>query len=323
MRRHFRIAILIVLVAVAAMSSLFSHPVAEVRVGVLKGPTGIGASYLINQSEQGKTTNRYSFTILAEATDMISQIAAGQLDIAAIPTNAAVSLYNKTNGGVRLAALNTAGVLYILENGNAVSEVSDLKGKTIYAVGQGSNPEYVLRFILSKNGIDPDKDVDIQFLDSAELTTRAATGEIEVCMLPVPAVTTVLVKNPSMRIALNLTEQWDKLDVGSQLIMGCIVVRTEYLKQNPIEVQAFLREYEQSIVYVKTNPAVAGEMCAAYGIVPAAAIATKAIPDSNLIFVAGDEIKTRIEGYFQVLFDANPKSIGGKMPQADFYSLEF
>ena len=323
MRRHSRIAILIVLVAVAAMAVVFSHPVAEVRVGVLKGPTGIGASYLMNQSEQGHTTNKYSFTILAEATDMIAQIAAGQLDIAAIPTNAAVSLYNKTNGGVRLAALNTAGVLYILENGQAVSEVSDLKGKTIYAVGQGSNPEYVLRFILSQNGIDPDKDVDIRFLDSAELTTRAATGEIEVCMLPVPAVTTVLVKNPSMRIALNLTEEWDKLDVGSQLIMGCIVVRTEYLKQNPIEVQAFLREYEQSIVYVKSNPAEAGEMCAAYGIVPAAAIATKAIPDSNLIFVSGDEIKTEIEGYFQVLFDANPKSIGGAMPKDDFYSLEF
>ena len=323
MRRQFRIVILIVLVAVAAMSSLFSHPVAEVRVGVLKGPTGIGASYLINQSEQGKTTNSYSFTILAEATDMIAQIAAGQLDIAAIPTNAAVSLYNKTNGGVRLAALNTAGVLYILENGLAVSEVSDLKGKTIYAVGQGSNPEYVLRFILSRNGIDPDKDVDIQFLDSAELTTRAATGEIEVCMLPVPAVTTVLVKNPSMRIALNLTEEWDKLNIGSQLIMGCIVVRTEYLKQNPLEVQAFLREYQQSIEYVKSNPAEAGELCASYGIVPAAAIATKAIPDSNLIFVSGAEIKTEIEGYFQVLFDANPKSIGGKMPQEDFYTLEF
>ena len=322
MKRFFLITVLLVLLAVAGAFPVFSNPVAEVRFGVLKGPTGIGASYLLSQSKEGKTINKYTETILAEATDMIGQLAAGQIDIAAIPTNAAVSLYNKTNGGVRLVALNTAGVLYILENGNAVASVSDLKGKTIYAVGQGSNPEYVLRFILSQNGIDPDKDVDIQFLDSAELTTRAATGDIEVCMLPVPAVTTVLTKNPSMRIALDLTEEWDKLGVGSQLTMGCVVVRTEFLKENPAAVNAFLREYQKSIEYVKANPAEAGQMCADFGIVPSVAIATKAIPDSNLIFISGEEIRPYIEGYFQVLYDANPKSIGGAMPKDDFYTLE-
>ena len=313
---------LLILVAVATLVPVFASPVGEVRFGVLKGPTGIGASYLLSENKEGKTINKYTETILAEATDMIGQLAAGQLDIAAIPTNAAVSLYNKTNGGVRIIALNTAGVLYILENGNAVSQVSDLKGKTLYAVGQGSNPEYVLRFILSKNGIDPDKDVDIQFLDSAELTTRMATGEIGLCMLPVPAVTTVLTKNPSVRIALDLTEEWDKLNVGSKLTMGCVVVRTEFLKENKAAVLTFLREYQKSIEYVKANPAEAGQMCADFGIVPAAAIATKAIPDSNLIFVSGDEIRPYIEGYFQVLYDANPKSIGGAMPKDDFYTLE-
>lgn len=322
MKNKFTKAILLILVAVATLVPVFASPVGEVRFGVLKGPTGIGASYLLSENKEGKTINKYTETILAEATDMIGQLAAGQLDIAAIPTNAAVSLYNKTNGGVRIIALNTAGVLYILENGNAVSQVSDLKGKTLYAVGQGSNPEYVLRFILSRNGIDPDKDVDIQFLDSAELTTRMATGEIEVCMLPVPAVTTVLTKNPSVRIALDLTDEWDKLNVGSKLTMGCVVVRTEFLKENKAAVLTFLREYQKSIEYVKANPAEAGQMCADFGIVPAAAIATKAIPDSNLIFVSGDAIRPYIEGYFQVLYDANPKAIGGAMPKDDFYTLE-
>ena len=322
MKNKFTKAILLILVAVATLVPVFASPVGEVRFGVLKGPTGIGASYLLSENKEGKTINKYTETILAEATDMIGQLAAGQLDIAAIPTNAAVSLYNKTNGGVRIIALNTAGVLYILENGNAVSQVSDLKGKTLYAVGQGSNPEYVLRFILSRNGIDPDKDVDIQFLDSAELTTRMATGEIEVCMLPVPAVTTVLTKNPSVRIALDLTDEWDKLNVGSKLTMGCVVVRTEFLKENKAAVLTFLREYQKSIEYVKANPAEAGQMCADFGIVPAAAIATKAIPDSNLIFVSGDAVRPYIEGYFQVLYDANPKAIGGAMPEDDFYTLE-
>ena len=322
MKNRFTKAILLILVAVATLVPVFASPVGEVRFGVLKGPTGIGASYLLSENKEGKTINKYTETILAEATDMIGQLAAGQLDIVAIPTNAAVSLYNKTNGGVRIIALNTAGVLYILENGNAVSQVSDLKGKTLYAVGQGSNPEYVLRFILSRNGIDPDKDVDIQFLDSAELTTRMATGEIEVCMLPVPAVTTVLTKNPSVRIALDLTDEWDKLNVGSKLTMGCVVVRTEFLKENKAAVLTFLREYQKSIEYVKANPAEAGQMCADFGIVPAAAIATKAIPDSNLIFVSGDAVRPYIEGYFQVLYDANPKAIGGAMPKDDFYTLE-
>ena len=322
MKNRFTKAILLILVAVATLVPVFASPVGEVRFGVLKGPTGIGASYLLSENKEGKTINKYTETILAEATDMIGQLAAGQLDIVAIPTNAAVSLYNKTNGGVRIIALNTAGVLYILENGNAVSQVSDLKGKTLYAVGQGSNPEYVLRFILSRNGIDPDKDVDIQFLDSAELTTRMATGEIEVCMLPVPAVTTVLTKNPSVRIALDLTDEWDKLNVGSKLTMGCVVVRTEFLKENKAAVLTFLREYQKSIEYVKANPTEAGQMCADFGIVPAAAIATKAIPDSNLIFVSGDAVRPYIEGYFQVLYDANPKAIGGAMPKDDFYTLE-
>jgi len=321
MRINLKKALLVAVLAVFAIIPVFSNPSSEVRIGVLKGPTGIGASYLLSQNEEGTTLNRYSVTVLAEATDMIAQVAAGQLDIAAIPTNAAASLYNKTSGGVRLVALNTAGVLYILEKGDTVKSVSDLKGRTIYAVGQGSNPEYVLRYILSGNGIDPDKDVEIVFLDSAELTTRAATGDIDVCMLPVPAVTTVLIKNPDMRIALDMTEQWDALGTGSILTMGCVVVRSDFLKENALAVKLFLSDYEKSIEYVKTNVKEAGEMCAKYEIVPSAAVATKAIPDCNLIFISGDEIRPAIEGYLKVLFEANPKSIGGKMPGDDFYTI--
>lgn len=322
MHRKFGITLIVFVLFLIASFPVFSNPASEVRLGVLKGPTGIGASRLLALNEAGETRNRYSVTVLAEATDMIAQIASGQLDIAAIPTNAAASLYNKTSGDVRLVALNTAGVLYILENGNTVNDVSDLKGKTIYAVGQGSNPEYVLRFILSGNGIDPDKDVEIVFMDSAELTTRAASGSIEVCMLPVPAVTTVLIKNPDMRIALDMTDEWDSLGTGSILTMGCVVVREEFLKEHPAEVRFFLEEYGKSIAWVKENVAEAGELCATYGIVPSAAVARKAIPDCNLIFVSGDDIRPALEGYLKVLFDSNPKAIGGKMPGDDFYSLD-
>ncbi len=318
---NFRKAVLVVVLLFAVIIPAFCAPASEVRFGVLKGPTGIGACQLLSLNEEGKTRNKYSVTLLSEATDMIAQIAAGQLDIAAIPTNAAASLYNKTSGAVRLAALNTAGVLYILENGDSIKSVADLKGKTIYAVGQGSNPEYVLRFILSQNGIDPDKDAELIFMDSAELTTRAATGEIGVCMLPVPAVTTVLMKNKSMRTALDLSKEWDSLNTSGILTMGCIVVRSDFAKNHPIEVMAFLDEYGSSINFTKQNPSQAAQLCAKFSIVPSAAVAEKAIPDCNLIYICGDDVRPSIEGYLKVLYDFNPKSIGGKMPGDDFYSL--
>ncbi|MDT3389743.1 MAG: ABC transporter substrate-binding protein [bacterium] len=324
MRRKLGITVMAVMLFLLASFPVFSNPASEVRLGVLKGPTGIGASYLLSQNDNGETKNRYSVTVLAEATDMIAQVAAGQIDIAAIPTNAAASLYNKTNGGVRVAALNTAGVLYILENGKTVSTVADLKGKTIYTVGQGSNPEYVLRYILSENGIDPDKDVEIVFMDSAELTTRAAAGGIGICMLPVPAVTTVLIKNPDIRIALDMTEEWNRIGNGSILTMGCVVVRTDFLKEHPAEVRFFLEDYEKSIVFVQDNIDEAAQLCAQYEIVPSAAVARKAIPDCNLIFTAGaDSIRSALEGYLKVLYDSNPKAVGGKMPGEDFYSIGF
>lgn len=323
MRLKNRITLIAVMLFLLAAFPAFSNPSSEVKLGVLKGPTGIGASRLLFLNDAGESHNRYEVSVLAEATDMIAQIAAGQLDIAAIPTNAAASLYNKTGGDVRLVALNTAGVLYILEKGNTVKSVSDLKGRTIYAVGQGSNPEYVLRYILAENGIDPDKDVEIVFMDSAELTTRAASGSIGICMLPVPAVTTVLIKNPDMHIALDMTAEWDRLGTGSMLTMGCVVVRTGFLEEHPAEVRFFLEEYGKSIGWVKENMAEAGELCAQYGIVPSAAVAKKAIPDCNLIFVAGDDIRAALEGYLQVLFESNPKAVGGKMPGDDFYTLGF
>ncbi|MBQ6654863.1 MAG: ABC transporter substrate-binding protein [Erysipelotrichaceae bacterium] len=294
----------------------------DVKLGVLKGPTGIGASYLLEKNSTGESLNNYAVTVEAEATAMVSLLASGELDMAAVPTNVASSLYAKTNGGVKIIALNTAGVLYILEKGNAVSSIADLKDKTIYAVGQGSNPEYVLNYILTQNGLTVGTDVFVEFLDSAELTTKAASGNVEVCMLPVPAATTVLAKNSEMRSALNLSEEWDKLNNGSLLTMGCIAVRSEFYENNKVAVDQFLKEYEESINYVKANVGEAAALCEKYEIVPSAAIAAKAIPDANLIFVSGKDIRPAIEGYYKVLFDANPKSIGGSMPGDDFYPGE-
>ena len=295
---------------------------AAVRLGLMKGPTGIGAVSMLADNEAGTTANHYDVTLAAEASEIVGMIASGQLDIAAVPTNAAAAIYNKTEGGVQILALNTAGVLYVLEKGETISSMADLAGKTIYSAGQGANPEYVLRYLLRENGVDPDNDVTIEFMDSAELTTKAAAGEIDVCMLPVPAATTVLVKNSEMRSALDVSAEWDKLENGSMLTMGCVIARKEFIEANPDAIDHFLAEYEKSIETVKADPAAAGTLCETFEIVPSAAIAGKAIPQANLIFVGGADIRPAIEGYYQVLFDADPKSVGGALPGDDFYPAE-
>ena len=296
----------------------------DVNIAVLAGPTGIGAVGLMEANDALQTANNYTFTVASAPEDIVSGVANGSLDMAAVPTNLAATLYAKTEGGVQVAALNTYGVLYILENGETVSSFADLKGKTVYATGQGSNPEYVLEYLLTKNGLTwsldgSEADVQLQFLASEELTAGMVSGQYTLCMLPVPAVTAVTVQNPDVRIAMDLTAEWDALGTEGKLTQGCIVVRTAFAEEHPDAVQAFLEEYAASIESVLSDPAHAGELCEQYGIVAKAPIATKAIPSCNLCCVTGDEIRPVLEPFFQVLLDANPKSIGGALPGDDFY----
>lgn len=297
---------------------------ADVNIAVLQGPTGIGAAGLMEANDAGETENAYTFTVAAAPDEVVAGISNGSLDLAAVPTNLAATLYNKTEGGVQLVALNTYGVLYILENGDTVNSVADLKGKTVYATGQGSNPEYVLEYLLTENDLTysldgSEADVQLQFMASEELTAGMVSGQYDLCMLPVPAVTAVMLQNQDVRVALDLTAEWNDLGVDGKLTQGCIVVRKDFAEEHPDAVKLFLQEYAASIDSVLADSAHAGELCEQYGIVPKAPIATKAIPSCNLTFVAGADMRAEIEPFLQVLFEADAKSVGGKMPGDDFY----
>ena len=282
----------------------------DVNIAVLSGPTGIGAVGLMEANDAGETVNHYNFTVTAANDEVVAGLSNGDYDIAALATNVASNLYNKTSGGVQICALNTYGVLYILENGDTIQSMSDLAGKTIYATGQGANPEYVLNYLLTENGLTPGEDVTVEFMDSETLM---------VCMLPVPAVTSVLIQNPEVRVALDLTDEWNKVTDEGVLTMGCIVVRTEFAQENPEAVKAFLEEYAASIESVQSDVEHASQLCETYGIVAKAAVAAKAIPDCNLCCVTGADIQPAIEPYYNVLYAANPDSIGGALPGEDFY----
>ena len=293
---------------------------ADINLGLLNGPTGMGAAKLLSENDAGLTVNHYTVTLGSDpANDILPKLNNGELDIAALPTNVAANLYNKT-GKVQLLALNTLGVLHILENGNTVNSLADLNGKTLYAINQGTNTEYVLDYLLTQNGLDPDADVDIQWKTSEEVTSLMASGEIDLCMLPVPAATTVLMQNSDVRDAIDLSDAWTQSGANGTFTMGCVVVRTQFAQENPQAVQDFLAEYEASINYIKDNPEEGAALIEQYGIVPKAAIAQAAIPQANMIFVAGQDMKS-ISSYYEVLFAADPESIGGSIPDDGFYYI--
>jgi len=318
----------ILLAALLLLSCTACSPAKEagtdIRMAVLSGPTGIGASILMEQNENGETANHYTFTVAAVNDEVTAGLLNGSLDIAAVATNVASNLYNKSEGDICLLALNTLGVLYILENGDTIHSVADLAGKTILSAGQGANPEFVLAYILTQNGLTystdgSEADVQIEFKAADEITAAMVSGSADVCLLPVPAVTAVLLQNQDVRQALDLTEEWNKVSDAGALTMGSIVARREFVEAHPEAVALFLEEYAASIEAVLADPAHAGEACEAFGIVPKAAIAAKAIPACNLVCITGEEIRPTIEPYYEVLFAANPASIGGAMPGDDFY----
>ncbi|MGI5970264.1 MAG: ABC transporter substrate-binding protein [Oscillospiraceae bacterium] len=314
--------ILTVILAIALIASFSSCAGgrSDMNVGALIGPTGVGMAKLMDEAESGNAKNDYSFTLATEPTELAGKLVSGELDVAALPTNLAASLYNKTEGGIRLLALNTLGVLYIAENGDTVHSVADLRGRTIAATGQGANPEYVLNYILEQNGLTPGQDVTIEFYSANdELSAKLIGGEVELAMLPVPALTAVLMKSEDVRVALDLTEEWDAVTDEGVLTMGCIAVRTEYLKENEKAVKSFLEEYEASVSYALTETDEAAKLVAEFGVTASAEIARAAIPDCNLVCITGSELRSSVEPYYKVLFDADPSSIGGALPGDDFY----
>lgn len=294
----------------------------SVNLAALKGPTALGMVNLLEKNENGEVANEYHVTLAGAPDEVVGKVVSGELDIAAVPTNLASTLYNKTEGGVKLAALNTMGVLYILETGDSIQSVADLAGKTIYATGQGSTPEFALNLVLEKNGLTPNEDVNIVYKEEhAEIAPLLASGEAEVALLPQPFVTSVLMQNENVRVALDLTEEWDKaVDGESGLTMGCVVVRSEFAENNKEALDNFLSEYKQSVEEVNSTEGLehAAQLAEHYDIMKAA-VAQKAIPECNIVFEEGEEMQKIASGFLQVLFEANPKSVGGKLPDEDFY----
>ena len=291
-----------------------------VRLGAMTGPTGMGMVRLFETADENPDSG-YTYSVKGAADELTPLLLQGELDIVSVPANLASVLYNKTQGKVTALAVNVLGVLYIGEyGGETVKTLEDLKGKTLYATGKGSTPEYFLRYVLSENGLDADKDLDIQWKSepSEVVATLNAQGQ-GIAMLPQPYVTAAGVQlGEGFHVALSISEEWEKLGGGSLCTTACILARTEFVEAHPQAVKAFLKDFEESVAWVNENPDPAGELCGSFSIVKAP-IAQKAIPQCNLVCITGAEMKAALSGCLEVLLGQNPAAVGGALPGDDFY----
>ena len=285
----------------------------EIRIAALKGPTGMG---MVKLADKQNYPN-YTVSIEASPDALNPRIISGEVDVAAVPVNLASVLYNKLDGDISVLAVSTLGVLYVVEAGSEVNSVADLAGKTVYATGQGATPEYILNYLLDKNGVAGS--VEVNYVgEHAALATMLADGSAEIGMLPEPNVTSTLAGNANLRIALNLTEEWNKV-CSTELVQGVVIARKSFVNEHPEAIEQFLREYEKSSAFVNENIDEAAKLIVDAGILGNVEIAKKAIPNCNISFSKGEAMHKAVEGMLTVLFEANPKSIGGKLPDKDFY----
>ena len=291
-----------------------------INVMVLNGTTGFGMAKLISAAQTGEAALNYAFSVESDASAVTAALISGDCDIAALPTNAAATVYNKTQGGIQMLAINTLGVLYLVVNGETVSveNLSDLAGKTVYVPAQ--NPTFLLKALLSAAGLE-DVTIDNTYAQPADLRTALAAGEVDIAVLPEPMVTIARSANDKLVTALDLTAEWDKVQPAGSLVQGCVVVRTDFAAEHPAEIARFLEEYESSIAYLAEDPAAAGALIEETGVFTNGTVAAKAIPNCNVCFLAGEDMKSAMSLFCEILFALEPAAVGGSLPGEDFYWL--
>ncbi len=282
------------------------------HIAALKGPTAMGLVKLMEDSEGGED---YLFTLAASPDALLPGLLRGEIDLACIPVSLAAILYANTNGAVRVVNINTLGVLYLLERGEGVRQLSDLKGRTIYASGKASTPEYVLAHLLALAGVTG---VNIEWKgEHAEALAALMNDPAGLAMLPQPFATLAMEKSPDICVALDLNREWETLS-GGGLITGVTVAGKELPEGNRAALDRFLSDYHDSVRFVSANVTQAAALIENYGILNADT-AEKALPQCAVAFVRGQEMKEMLDAFYQVLFRQNPASTGGCIPDDAFY----
>lgn len=312
------LAIILVIVSVLTLSSCGKKTDDAIKVTTLNGTTGFGMAPLMKDHSLGDTKNDYEFSVESDPSVVTAGLINGTIDIAALPTNAAANVYNKTNGGVQIIAINTLGVLYVVTNGVEINSISDLEGKTIYCPAQ--NPLFITKYILEKNGLTGKVTVDsTTYAKPDALRDAVKAGAVEIAILPEPMVTIAKSGNQNVKVALDLTEEWNKISDGKQLVQGCVVVRTEFANEYPGSVKSFLKEYKKSIEAVNDDPEGSASAIKEFGIFANENVAKNAIPKCNIAYMDGENMKEAMQNFLEAMNSIAPASIGNAIPGDDFY----
>lgn len=296
---------------------------AALHIGSLKGPTTMGLVSLMDKASKGESEGSYDFTMVTDASELAAQMVSGDLDIALVPANMASILYQKTKQGVEVIDINTLGVLYVVAADDSIQSIADLKGKTLYMTGKGTTPDYVLQYLLGANGMTSD-DLTIEYKSEAtEVAAVLKENADAIGLLPQPFVTAAMAQNENLKMVLNLTEEWDKTqpENGSALVTGVTVCRKEVIENQADAVDTFLKEHEESAAFANANVEETAQLVADAGIIEKAPVAAKAIPYCNITYIDGADMQTKVSGYLSVLFDLDPTSIGGQLPDEGFYYI--
>lgn len=316
------ISILLAVVMLFSLAACGNSQEVTVNVYALKGPTGVGILPMVSDNADGKTKQSYNINLVGANDEIVAKLSNKEADIAAVATNLASTLYNRLDGEITVLAVNTLGVLSLVAKCEEVTSIKDLKGKTVYTTGQGANPEYIARYILSENGLTVGEDVELKFVsEGSELVSYVTTNEKAIVIAPQPVATTIAVKDEKAQIILDMNDEWDAVS-DTELVMGCIVVRNEFLEKNPEAVKTFLEEYSASIEAVNADTAAAAALCEEYGLIASAAIAKLAIPYCNIVYQDGETMKTNLSAYLNFLYGYNPASVGGTLPNDSFYYVQ-
>lgn len=319
MKRLSKISILIfgVIALIATTMGCSYQTKKTIHIAALNGPTGMGIVKLMEEEKEN-----YEISLYQNPDEIVGKVVNGEVDVACIPSNMGAVLYNKTKGNVKLLGINTLGVLYIVENGQTINKLEDLKGKTILASGKGSTPEFILNHVLSTVGIDYEKDVTIKYLaNHADIASQLAANEGTIALLPQPFVTTVLAKNDKVRMAIDINEVWANSE-NVDLPMGVIIGQKEFVENRKADLKVFLEDYKKSVSFIEEDLDAAAELVAKYKIVPSAEVAKKAIPKCNIVFRDSQESKETLNKFYEIISKDEPKSVGGKIPDEAFYIKE-
>lgn len=291
----------------------------KVNVIIMNDLNSASAVHLINDAKLGKTKDDYSVTTVYTAQAVTTKITREEADIAIVPAYVAAALYNKTEGGVILLGLTSSSGISIVTKDEQINSIADLKGKQIFVSGRNTDTEFMIKYILNKNGITSDDVKVTSVADDAQLIEKMNNGQAKIAVAFEPTKTFVLNFVEGATSPISLTSEWNNLSNDAGIITGCVVVREEFLKKNKGKVKRFIKEMEGSVYMSSADKTETARLCKEYEITENNEIAKTLLKNSDLKFIKGDNMKTAFKKNINALHKIGMLVMGQKAPGEKFY----